>query len=196
MNNKYNMTDFDKEMQKEIKGQPFADWFYFNKLNATNVNRISYDRDKKAQQDGHDVEIVTPKYGKVTIQEKFHPSGTYNDMFVEIVDISGTKDGWALKLNDVDFVIDFSKEKTHIVNAKKLKKIAEQIKKEWQADGGVFHNKPELTCNGYSFKKYINWTKRYGAKYWTMCARIPWDCMDKLGILTKTHHYGLSYPIK
>lgn len=41
------MTDFDKEMQKEIKGQPFADWFYFNKLNATNVNRISYDRDKK-----------------------------------------------------------------------------------------------------------------------------------------------------
>lgn len=183
------MTNFDNELLIEASGQEFADWFYINKLGATHIKRIDYNTDPELQRKGWDVVITTPKYGEVVIQEKFHPNGTYDTMMVEIFDVDD-EDGWALKLEDVDFVIDFSKDKIHIVNAFALWWVATQIK---------FYNKENskiMKYEDFSFYTHKTWTTRYGRKYSSTCVKIPWRDMCACDIKTKVFDFGLSYPIK
>ena len=190
------MANFDDDLKKELDNQKFADWFYINKLKASNIRRIDYNTEPDKQRQGWDVIITTPKYGEIIIQEKFHPNGSYNSMMVEIADVSGTKDGWATKMVNVDFVIDFSKYKIHIVNAKKLGEVAKSIRTHWIADGGVFHSGDILSCGPHRFYKHKTWTTRFGKQYWSLCAKVPWRDMQKLNIPIKEYNFGLSYPIK
>lgn len=190
------MSNFEDDIKLEEKFQKNADWFYINILHATNIKRINYNIDPDLQRQGWDVVITLPKRGDIVIQEKFHPKSTYDSMMVEIADVNGTKEGWANKLYDVDFVIDFSKEKTHIVNAKKLKLVAQQTRRQWLSDGGIYHKSNTLTCGSYNFYKYVSWTTKNSEKYWGLCAKIPWKLMPNLNINMKEYDFGLSSCIK
>lgn len=189
------MDDFQDKLNYEHSQQPMADVFYKEHMGAISIERYDYNDPNGRIKQQHDIDCtITIKDEQdnvydINISEKFR-SIDWGDMWIELYSRYPSVRGWALAFEGVDLIAYFingldagiDKNIVYLVNAKRIKEIAENIVKQFDNAVDI---KIELEKTGKYNAKYDYNGKQYDVIFRKVKTQRPTYSYDGVGVCIK-----------